>query len=375
MSNPSNNESWKPSEPSRGENSDYGQYSYPPAPPANGQPYGDQQYGNQPYGAPQYGQNEVTQYGQYGQATGDAVGRNIPTNTVIPFRPLNVAETIDSATRILRFNPLALILVPAAIYMISGIVTSILTGFFGNVTMSSTGINASLNDGVALITLVVSFLVSTFVALISSRATIASVKGRKISLADAGKMGTHRIFRAMGSYLVLAIIAVIGAVIGLFIVGSLFVSAFASMIEVNSLTLALFMTSLMAFLITVSLGTILMPIIVAMPVVAVENKGPFGALKRSFKLISGNFGYLIAVFLACVAIVFVIAITLTTAAGFFASVIMSSQAQTAGFVITGIISLMIYAVLIPFITATMNIAYVNLRFRAEGWNHRIVNEA
>ncbi len=372
-------------EPGYNQGPAFGQAPYgrpgPGQPPYGQQPYGQAPYGQQPYGQqPGYG---LPQYGgsPYGQWTPPA-----PKPGVIPLRPLSVGEILDGAFTAVRRNPKATLGLAAIVMTINGIFAAVLglatrhaaanlqypvagqsyTGAqLGHFYASFAKVYVPLIAG----TLIVEFVIDTFLTGMLTAVIGHSVLGRQVTIAEAWRLARPRMLAVIGSVLlegliVLGLLAV-GVVPGLLLI----------LAHLPALGALLMVVSLIAAFVFIAIFSVRFAL--ATPAVVLEGKGPWTSLVRSWQLVKGSSWRVLGITLLTSLIVTFAGVILqlpfdiiSAAAGSHSH----ANGLSFGFGGTTVIGILVTAVGItvagavtrPVLAGTKVLLYTDLRMRREG---------
>ncbi len=372
-------------------------------PPANtAQPYTNNPYGQNPpnYGQnfphpnnvqpqgyntsqPPQGQNPSTgAYGQYGQADTRTQAFTSGWKTVIPMRPLGIIDTLDAMLRVIKFNPIAYILVPFAII---GVVTTLRT--FALVPFQNTQTNllnsfqnsANFDDanlgGFFAFSVPLYFLTVlvelVLIGILTTRVTLVSVRGHKVSFMDAFNLTLPKFGKLLLRFLglialeMLMLTALIASII----------IAIAAIASSDNNGFVILVSVLVIITITVLLFIISLKFIVAIPAMVAEDIGPIAGLKRSWKLTTGSFWHILGTYwLTGLLAQMVMILPMGINAGVSALVV----AGGANFLLSSAMILsqaLIFASIVPIYGAMINIIYVNMRFKRENFHQQLLYEA
>ena len=205
------------------------------------------------------------------------------------------------------------------------------------------------------ITLVIQSIASVYVYLVSHRVVAAELAGEPISGALARREAATRFMSGLVAAIIvfLAILVLFGLGLAIWLVPFVLVGTPTAASVLVALVLLVAVAAPAVFL-SVSFSMVT-------SVVAIEDRGPFGALRRSFGLVKTRWwptlGYLLLVgLLGSVAaqLIQVIAIPLTVIGD-----------STSGFTIASVFGIVFQGVLVSGIAAMYTIWYVDLRARKE----------
>lgn len=339
------------------------------------QPYGQSQ---QPYGQPQPN-NVPIGYGQYG-AQNPQVAQRVPGwRTVIPMHPLSIGETLDAAVRIIRFNPMAFIVFPLLITLVTSLVQFIAGLADGGIAISS---NSDISAGALLLSLIASIVAiagTILIEMAGTRVTLKSVRGQKLDLSDTfniTKVGLGRFaLRYIGLMLLVFLITLALVLVGVLIGVVVFGVAGNDGPTPGTVALLVLLYIVLGF---VAWWFILARLSVTVPVMIGEDVGPITALRRSWNLTRGSVGYLTGLLLVTMALLAVIGLVSTLILGGMLVAAFAAESQGMGIgtlVVTLLWSIVVSIFLAPFLAAVTNLAYVNMRFRRENFHQQLLYEA
>src|ERR1022692_1083236 len=293
-------------------------YGQPPQQPY-GQPAGYGQPPQQPYGPPPgYGQatpqhqppgyGPPPPYGQYAQAGPPPA----PAPGGIPLRPLAFGDILNGAFSLIRRNPGTILGVAAIVVTVNQVLSTFLTGtVFAHLQSSlradlsqppttAQASNALLESvgkslGLDIVLLALSLLFGSILAGTLTRAIGTAVLGRKISIAEAVR-GSR-----LGTVLAMALVQLV-IFVGIWaVLAALVVGLVAAHLSVAAALVGAF-GGIAALVVTIWLYVMLS---LVMPAVVLERLRPFGALRRSWRLVRGSFWRLFGILLLTEIIVLV----------------------------------------------------------------------
>ncbi|MDD7464909.1 MAG: hypothetical protein PUK59_01475 [Actinomycetaceae bacterium] len=334
-------------------------------------------------------------YGQFGEANAQTHHFQHGYGTVIPLRPLGIGDTLDAAFRLLKFNPVAYFVFPLIMGLIVGLFSAIFELLSGE-TSVLTPMGSALDSAKAIAgsgtiaTIVLSFIVQIFVTIVGTRVTIASVRGQKVSLKESFALMKKRAGSTFAR--VLGFDAIVGAVFAVVFVIFMIVAFaaagpavfFADSATVSSddfpvAALGVLLLILAIFLL-LYLGMMMfyLRFALAPSAIVAENIGPIRAIRRSWQLTKGSFGYLLGTVIVVTLISSVIG---SVVGGFFGIIavvveLASSSAATSAVVFVSSLGMSVAfsMALAPVECVLMNLIYVNMRFRRENFHLRLIQE-
>lgn len=325
-----------------------------------------------------FGASNPATYGQYGDASDapSVKSLNPGWRSVIPMHPLSIGETIDAAIRVVRYNPVAYILFPLLVYIVSGVaIAGIMravgdSSFIGNALDGTTTV--ALSDISILVTVVISVVTSMMILMAGTRVTIATVKGQKLSLKDAFGMSVKRMPIMLLRFFGLAIILGIIFFVAMGIFGVLFLAMFSAAWETTSQGVGIVMLVIVPIVAMTGAAFILAPFVATPTAIVAEDIGPFKAISRSFSLSKGSLGYIVGLLVTVgfIGVILMLAfVLLVSLVGGVAVTNTNGElaAQTSA-VLSAITGLLSTVILTPVLTALINLIYVNLRMRRENFH-------
>lgn len=358
------------SQPSQSQYDPQGQPSY-------GSQYGEP--GQSQYGQP-YGQVAPSSYGQYGAASDQTVARTPGHRTVIPMRPLSVGDTLDATLRLLKFNPVALIVFPMIVSLVAGVITAGLTALYGEIYIADGSIRAVGSSGIAgIVTIVLSIVSATIMSLAGTRVVLAAIRGRKITLHETFSLASKKLgifsLRVVG----LTIIWMLISFVAMMVFGIIMVAFFSG----ANFQPESFMGVLALILIFVLIGALIAAAILArfvpsLPAMIAEDIGPIRAIRRSWTLTKGSLAYMLGTILSVVVIAWVISFAWFFLASALLSAIgtLDNGTIAAGAIAVAVMVPALLSVFItPLLTTLVNVVYVNMRFKRENFHQELLYEA
>jgi hypothetical protein len=359
----------------------YGQPGY--GQPGYGQPgYGQPGYGQPGYGQPGYGQPGYGQpgYGQPGYGY-PGYGTPAPEPGGIPLRPLGVGEILNGAFTSVRQNPAATLGLSAILLTFYGLasaaVSLALRGVFSNLQLSAGQALTHAQAkhvlfqvfGIVLPSFLGLFVVAFLVELtLTGLLTVVigqGVLGRKVSMAEAWRVGLPRLPAILGA-VVLTALCVIGpwAVVAAAVAALALAHIYAAAIAVGVVGGIAVICLTLWFSVMLSLAT---------PVVVLERQGPLSALGRSWRLVKRSFWRVLGVLLLAAVVVsvasFVLQLPFTlieSIAGGSSGIFGVTGARTVAAVIIGAVGTTIAgAATRPIGAGVTVLLYIDMRMRKE----------
>jgi len=282
-------------------------------------------------------------------------------------RPLGVGDIVDRVIRLLRTRPMLYILIaglPAVVLAILERLVGISRTFDLNDFIPRAG-----SSGQPLTRLVPTgaqtfvYIFATLVAVVQAAALVEAASqrylGRDLSVSEAyarALRATPRILLA-GLVVVVLISLLIGVPLGVI----------AVVVQLTDLPLFFLLFLPIFFVVT---PFVLVSWFVVLPAAQLEGAGPIGALRRSWRLVSGNRWRVIGVLLLLLVLQTVIGVLLSTL--FFVSFVTDANART---VLQELVNLASAVVLTPLSWATVVVLYYDLRVRKEAFDLQIAAES
>ena len=309
----------------------YGQPGY--AQPGYGQPgYAQPGYGQPGYAQPGYAQPG---YGHYGQPGGwSPAGAASPGG--IPLRPLGLGDILSGAFNLIRQNP-GTTLGLTAIVLTANVVMWVVVGFVSAAIKNSWLFYLALIPTVALL------------AVLAGGVTAAmgrAVLGRKMSVAEAARNSRPIwvVLAILGVWLILLAIAV----------PTLLVLHGWGIIPV--------------LLLWAWLGIML---ILTIPVVVLERRGPLSSIARSWRLVAGSYWRVLGIFLLTYLILGTFSLVITIPVELVAGVAGFSVGSSTAGISIALIVLFVGEIVVSTLTTTIFtgvivLIYADMRMRKEG---------
>ena len=314
-----------------------GQQPQQPAPPAH-QPWGQSPYGpavsQSPYGQPSYGQSPYGAYGQpasqqnpYGQQPGYGTPSRRPG--IIPLTPLTLGDLLSGSFAAIRRNAAAVLGTALIVALIEIVVSVFATNVLFDATysiilMEEGGQDPFMGDpltnpvfGQLFGSIALLFLGALLAALagiiangVLAVVVLRSAAGLKTSLGQAWKLTGRQIWSLMGLAL---IYLVAGAIIFILFIGVIVGLVIAAVSEDGGMAalmgILLFVLTVASVVVSVWLY---IKLVLAAAASAVELKGPFKAMGRSWSLTRGHWWRTLGIILLVAVIVGIIASIITT---------------------------------------------------------------
>lgn len=349
------NDDWDKNRPDQGPDggSDQGQSPDQPTFGYFQRPDSDQQYG------------EYSSYGQFGQASGDY--ERAPygglSKSPFPLHPLSAMEQIDAALRLVRYNPQVLIVLPLIVYLVVGLLSTIVVLIGGESLLTADLL--SLEEATvstefvitSLLTTVISFIAGLFIYTTAVNAAMSAIYGRKISIGQAVSMSMGDSGRLAIAYVVYAFMFLVVA--GLF--GFVLTPILTSIGNGGAAIVSLLVLA----------GSIYLAVRLSctVPVLVAEQLGPIASIIRSFQLTKGRFWSIFATLMAAVVILLVITIAISLVLAVFS--FLSLGSTTGAIIYVTITNALMSAILVAFAQAVSNVIYINLRMIRENFHYEV----
>ncbi|AZN30885.1 hypothetical protein EJO69_11640 [Flaviflexus salsibiostraticola] len=322
-------------------------------------------YFNRPADQPAYG--EYASYGQFGQASGDY--QSAPyggyDRSPFPLHPLTPLEQIDAAIRLVRYNPKVLVLLPLIVYLVAGLLSTVVVLVSGETSFSTIDPleidSASLSAGFAVVSIItglISFIAALFIYTTAVNAAMSAVYGRKISMGQAMSMSTGDAGRLAVAYILYSIF--------MLLVATLLTLLIFPLADAGGGAIAL-------FLLLVFIGAIYFAIRLScvVPVLVAEQRGPIDSIVRSFQLTRGRFWSIFATLAATFILIIVISIVLSIIVAIFS--FLGLGTTTGTIIYTTITGALISAIVVAITQAVTNVIYINLRMIRENFHYDVRN--
>ncbi|MFE3447327.1 glycerophosphoryl diester phosphodiesterase membrane domain-containing protein [Nonomuraea sp. NPDC059194] len=308
-----------PGSPYSGQGPSAWQQPAPPPPPPGQQPHSQPPHGQPPYGQPGYGPQGYGPQG-YGYAPPPALRPGI-----IPLRPLGLGDIYDGTIKLIRSNPKSVLGLSAIVAAIAAIPVSIGQALafssFGAIMSDPTAANAdALESGgflsqtlPTIISSVVSLVAVTILTGVIIRILGRAVFGGKITAGEAWRLVASRVPALFGVILLIIAIMLVPAVpIALIIVAVAANGSAGAAVGLGALFLILYIGYMLFINTRLSF---------AAPAVVLEGLGPVQALRRSWRLVSGDFWRVLGILLLTMIIVYVVSMVLSFPFGLIAGVV------------------------------------------------------
>ncbi len=335
-----------------------------------------------------------TGYGQYG--TPDIRTQTFTSGwkTVIPMRPLGIADTIDAIIRIVKFNPKAFFLFPLVVSLLGSTISAVLMLLTGEAALLSVLSYSETNSTTPKILIssillliftmgFISILEWTITQIAGTRATLASVRGYKLGMKNTWQITRPNLFsiglRLVGLTIVLTFLLALVALIVLILIAVLSAIFYAVLPKGSGLLiLANIIIAILVVIAFLFLLTLTIRLLIAPAVVVGENGKVFASLSRAWHLTKGSNRYLLGLTLLSILIMGAISGVLSIAFNLIPLILISNSSASVSFtaiLISSLSSFLIGALLLPFTTAFINVVYVNMRFRRENFHQALLFEA
>jgi len=286
-------------------------------------------------------------------------------------RPLGVGDIIDRVIRLLRTRPMLYVLIAGLPALVVAVVDRLvgisrtfdLNDFIPTVGPSGQPVAPAIANqpvGVApTLVQVFTALVAVFQAAALVEAVSRRYLGGDVSVSEAYSRGLRATGRIIGA-------AIVAAVLLLLLVGI----PLAALAAVAGLANVPLLFLLFLPIIFVVMPFVLVSWFVVLPAAQLEGAGPVGALRRSWRLVSGNRWRVIGLVLLLSVLQTVIGVLLTTL--FFVSFVTDPSART---VLQEVANLASAIIVTPLTWATVVVLYYDLRVRKEAFDLQIAAES
>jgi hypothetical protein len=310
-------------------------------------------------------------------------GRPLHKPGTVPLRPLTLTDFFDGAFTTIRRNPRATIGVAVLVtagFMVLPAMIAIVLGVTGQMAgVDTTGDSSPFADaGVTTANSIASifgFLAGIVVTGLVTPVVTRAVIGDRLTAGQAWQQAKGRLVRLLGLALLEGALFVV--VVG---VPVLLVVLFGVAVSDNGTAVVL--TVLVGLVVVLLALCAALAIHVrwfqlAAPVVVVERRGVFEALRRSGRLARGQFwrilGVFLLAFLATVIVNQVIAVPFALLGAALAFGLQSGAGTVGLLLSSNVASVLSGAIVGPFAGAIAVLQYVDQRFRKEGFDIELVN--
>ena len=292
-------------------------------PPGPGYPYGYPQYGNQAYGYAAYGSPA---YGP-GGGTLDPGG--------VPLRPLGVGDIISGSFTLIRQNP------AATLGLTGSVVAALAAAAFVAFLIAAGTTGAVMLVAVPLVAVMFAVQAGGLTAALGR-----GVLGRQLRMAEAIRL-------ARAGWVLLALLV-------LWLAAAAIWGLLVWLMKGWGVIPALLLTAWLSVMVSLTV-----------PVAVLENRGPFAAIGRSWRLVRGSywrvFGIYLLMYLLTWAIGFVLDLPLLFASGLVGGLGPGSTATlSAGAVIYAIGEIVIFSLTTTIDLGVIVLVYADMRMRKEG---------
>lgn len=346
---------------------------------------------NQPY----------SQYGQYGEANTQAQNFVSGYRTVIPMRPLGIGDTLDGVIRLLKFNPVALILFPLIVAVGFAIINFLVSLFSGQAVLFSSDLLFGLAEDstststpgllgflgalgfTALVSLLLMVVESSIISIAATRTVIASVRGYKLTLRDTWNIVRPRFWSLLLRIIALSLLITLIACALLLIPVVLFALIVNYAPDNNTTGFVAFLIVLFFIAMLFFAVVIYIRLMIAVSALIAEDCGPITAIKRSWHLTRGSFWHIAGLMIFTLIFIFIVFFVISVFTGILLglfSVATDITAVTTISTVIGLIGALIGALIgqifiYPVFAALTNLIYVNMRFKRENFHQQLLFEA
>lgn len=316
---------------------------------------------NQPYG-------DYSSYGQFGEASGsyERAPYGGYDKSPFPLHPLTPLEQIDAAIRLVRYNPRVLIVLPLVVYLVVGVLSTIVVLIGGESLMTANVDDlleleeASMSTAfvtTSLLTALISFIASLFIYTTAVNAAMSAIYGRKISMGQGLSMSMGDAGRLAIAYVVYALMFVGATALIGFVLAPLLANAGGGIFVIFSL------------LILIAVIYLAVRLSCVVPVLVAEQLGPIASISRSFRLTKGRFWPIFATLMASFVILMVVSGVATIIITIFS--FLSLGTTTGAIIYATITNALLSAILVAFTQAVTNVIYINLRMVRENFHYEV----
>jgi hypothetical protein len=296
---------------------------------------------------------------------------------VVPLRPLGIGELLDGAITSMRTHPRVMLGLSAVVAIASSLIQFLLTWWalsdlsgevseledpdatVGDVFGALSGTFAAVGVG-AVVTVLAQIILTGLLTVVVSRLVL----GEKITAGEAWTRLRPHIWRLLGVS-VLAFLIVFGVLAGAILLGVLAIVAAGGVIGGLVLAVGIIAGVVLAVYLYVSLA-------LAGPALVLERIGVIDSLRRSRRLVTGNWWRVFGVLLLAMIITQVLAgiigipfqVVGTIVGGGFEDV--DAPFSMAALVITSIGAIIATTITLPFAAAISVLLYIDQRMRREG---------
>lgn len=303
----------------------------------------------------------------------------------LPLRPLRLGDIFDGAFKIIRFNPGATVgsavLVTAVAMAIPVLVTGILVSTLDLSTASLQDGNANTADLAGFLGAYGSLMIGSllqaigliFVTGMIAHVTSAAAVGRRLTLGEAWELTRGKRWALVGLtlLLLLATAVYLGVVVGVIVVLALTLPTAAAVV--------LSILTGLAGVVGMVVGWVRVYYL-AVPPLMLEPIGVLEALRRSWRLTSGQFWRTLGIALLTMLITRIAGGILAAPFSIIGVVITSaaniSETGVMVFVVTNALGAVVSSAFVaPFTSAVTSVQYLDQRIRKEGYDVELLTRA
>ncbi|GGK64781.1 membrane protein [Sphaerisporangium melleum] len=362
-------------------------YAPPYGPPQGGPAPGAQApYGQQnPYARQQGPYGPGPQNAGYGQAPWQGAGHGFrpPPQAlrpgIIPLRPLGLGDILDGTIKLIRSNPKATLGLSAVAAAIGTLPLAIGQAmYYGSVggLISEPGALETADEvplggviaqfGGALISVVIQFFLVTVLTGMLTRVLGRAVFGGRVTIGEAWRLTRSRLPALFGLALLTGLIVLVPFALGVaLVVGLVAANASGGVIAFTVLVLVMAFVAYALFITT--------RLALASPAVVLERRGVTDAMRRSWRLVSGDFWRVLGILVLTQIMVSVLGGILSVPVTIVSMVVsLGGQGSLAATVVTtvlfaigGVLSSMITY---PIQAGVNGLLYTDRRMRAEAFD-------
>ncbi len=312
-----------------------------------------------------------------GQYNPDLNARVGGWRSVIPMRPLSVGETLDGALRLIRFNPVPFIVFPAIVNLVVAAINMLVGLAFGESAFTTT---ASYDTSVvfSVLTMIVSLVGNLIVLAAGTRVTLATIRGRKLSLGETLQMARRQLGVLAARMLGLMALVLLAVFLFFTVIFAVLFGIFDSL-DVGSTGFVFNLIAAPVFFMAIGFVMFYRFSITA-PAMVAEEIGPIVGLRRSWELTKGSFGYFAGLLLTAIAIGAALTFLFTLFFAFTVGLSVYADNNAGFFLTTGVVgiilvSLLAALIIAPIVTAVTNLVYVNMRMKRENFHQDALFQA
>lgn len=297
---------------------------------------------------------------------------------IIPLRPLRLGEMLDGAIKLFRSNPRAVLGLSAAAALVASIPAAVAQALlFNTSTIYTDPVNATSDDvygamatlfGGSLVSLVVQFVVVTVLTGVLTRILGRAVFGGTMSAAEAWQLSKRRMPALFGVLGLMAVIMAAPLIVFAVLVAAIVMSASAEMLGLASLLLLLMLPVGFVYYMFFKSRFAFAP-----AAVMLEGMSPLNAMRRSWRLVTGDFwrvfGIVLLTWVLCLVVSYIVNFPFSlfgTIAGMLGgsptvTALISSLFLVVGYTLGAMLTY-------PFEAAVAGLLYADRRMRSEAFD-------